>query len=195
MNNKTTEKILMSPVNLLVWINNNPAETILIFIFIFSAFPFIGINIGDIGFLGGLLGFFGLISQKYIFKYEKTTNAFNLIGIIILIVGLVSLFVVGGKKTGDSWSNIELSLNIYFGAFFGMMLSAVIISFQEDKAKEKNKIKEEEARYEAIRKRNLEIKNKEEQGFIAIRSKDGQLSGYIEKSKYDEFITTNLIKE
>jgi hypothetical protein len=191
---KTTEKILMSPINALVWTSHNPAETILISVFIFSTFPFLGIHIGSIGFLGGLLGFFGMISQKYIFKYEKTTDSFNIIGIILLIIGVISIFFVGDKKTGDSWSNTELSLNIYFGTFFGMMLSVMIISFNDDRMKEKERIKEEEERIEVIRRINIAIRVKESQGFIAIRDNNGSLTGYVEKEKYNDFINQNLIK-
>lgn len=192
--NKTAKKILMSPVNAIVWTSHNPSETILISIFIFSAFPFLGIHIGSIGFLGGLLGFFGMISQRYIFKYEKTTNSFNIIGIVLLIIGIISLFIVGGKNADDSWSNIELSMNTYFGAFFGMMGSVMVISFNDDKAKEKQRIKEEEERIEVIRKKNIAIRKKENEGFVAIRDENRNLIGYIEKEKYDDFINKNLIK-
>lgn len=191
---KNTEKILTSPIGLIHWINDNPSETMLIFIFIGSLSPFAGINIGSYAFFGGLLASFAMIGQRYIFKYEKTTNLFSVLGLILLIMGLVSMYVVGNKKSGDGWSDTELSLNTYFGAFFGMLLSAMIISFHDDNARDKKRMKEEKEIMEAAMKKNLAIKEKESQGFIAIRGKNGQLTGYVEKNKYDDFVNNNIIK-
>jgi len=193
--NKTTEKILLAPINALVWISHNPSETILGSIFAFSVCPLIGIHIGSTGFLGGLLGFLAVMSQKYIFKYEKTTTTFNILSIILLLIGIVSFFIVGDKKTLENWSNVELSINTYFGAFFGMMVSFFFISFIDSEKAARDERRKENERVALVMRKNKEIAKKESEGFVAIRGKDYNLVGYVEKEKYDDFVNQNLIKD
>lgn len=189
---KIINKILLAPINLLVWISHNPAETMLLFIGLFSIAPFF-MNVESTAMLGGLMAFFACIAEKYVFKYEKPSKLYNIILLIILIIGVVALFIIGGKEFKSTWIPIENSLATFMGAFWGMMIALFLISFIDQQKEEKEKQREIYRLLMEQQKEQRIISQKEKSGFIAIK-KSGKLIGYIEKEKYDEFVNTNIIK-
>ena|SRR3990167_7061122 len=191
--NKTTKNILMSPVNTFVWITYNPAETMLLSVFVFSVLPFF-MSVGSPAMLGGLISFFACISERYIFQYEKQTKLYNILMIILLIIGVIAIFTVGGKEYKSTWTSIDNFLSTYLGAFFGIMITHFLISFIDKEKEEKQKQIEINRIVLERQKEQRIISQKEKEGLVAIK-KDGKLIGYIEKEKYDDFISKNIINK
>lgn len=189
--NKTVEKILLAPINAIVWLSHNPAETMLLLIFAFSFCPFF-MHIASPAMLGGFMAFLTCILKTYVFKYEKTTRLYNILLIIILAIGTISFFIIAEKTIKDEWSSTEKLLSTYLGSFWGVMVAHFFISFIDGERDERKKWIEMKRR-EMERKSQLRIiSQKEREGFVAIK-KEGELIGYIEKGKYDEFVKQNVL--
>lgn len=155
----------------------------LLVVFAFSTLPFVT-HVGSPAMLGGLIVFFACIAEKYVFKYEKPSKLYNILLIIILIIGATAVFIVGGKEYKSVWTPMDNLLSTYLGAFYGMMIAYFLISMIDNEREERRKIKEEQ------NQRKIVIQ-KEEKGFVAIRQ-NGNVIGYIEKEKYDEFVNNNI---
>lgn len=141
-------------------------------------------NVGSPAMLGGLMVFFACIAEKYVFQYEKPTRLYNILMIIILIIGVTAVFIVGGKEFKSTWTSMDNLLSTYMGAFFGIMIAHFLISMIDSEREERRKIKEEQ-------NQRRSVIQKEKEGFVAIRQ-NGNVIGYIEKEKYDEFVNSNL---
>lgn len=184
------KKILSFPIKTIVWIGHNPSETILLSIFVLAILPFF-MNVGSPALVGGFASLCSCISEKYMSKYKKSTKTYNILSIIILILGTTAIFIVGGKDYKSVWSPTDNMWSTYMGAFWGMMSAHLIISFIDSEKKERQKRKELEMVWRQKQEEQKIIFEKEKEGFVAIK-RDGKLIGYIEKEKYDDFVNKNI---
>lgn len=191
--NKTTEKILMSPVNLLVWMSHNTAEVCLMGVFICSILTFF-IHIESPAMIGGYCSFSSVV-MVYIIKRKESKEAstlYNILGLIVLITGVASFLFLQDKKADDVYSPLENFLCTYAGGIGGLMVGAFLFGMIE-KEREGRK---EERRMETKRiiiKTSIPATSKSDK--VAIRDATGEkIIGHIEKEKYDDFINKNLIK-
>lgn len=186
---KTITKVLLSPINALVWIGNNPAETMLLSIFGFSFLPFF-IHVGSPAMYGGTIGFLACIGEKYIFKYEKTTRLFNILILIILAIGIIGI-LTDGLEIYNSIVPLQKYRATYLGAFWGIMLSYLIVSINDQHREENRKQEEIDRKIMERQKQERQILQKEKEGLVAIK-RNGKLIGYIDKDKYDDFVNKNV---
>lgn len=186
-------KILLAPINAVVWMSHNPAETLLLSVFGLSMTPFL-MDVASPGLVGGLIASFACIAEKYAFGREKPSRLYNILVIVILIIGSVGIFMIGEKDYQRIWSQVDNSLATYVGAFFGILAAHFLISFIENEREEKRKQKEIDRMVAERQKEQRVISQKEKEGFVAIK-RDGKLIGYIEKGKYDLFVDGNIQKE
>lgn len=183
-------KILSSPLRILKWICRNPAEMMLLSIFIFSFLPFF-MHIGSPAMLGGFLSFSSFIAWNYVFK-GRPSRLFNTILLIVLIMGVISILTLEGKDYNSTWTPTEDFLSTYLGAFIGVMMASFLISLIENE-REQNKKRKEIDRINFERQQEAKmIAQKEQEGYIAIK-REGKLIGYIPTDKYDGFVNMNLI--
>jgi len=187
------KKILLAPINALIWTSHNPAETMLLFVFAFSFCPFF-MHIGSPAMLGGFIAFMACIAERYIFKYEKKTQLYSILIIIILILGCIAMFMVGGKDYKSIWTPTDNLWSTYMGAFWGMMMAHFWISLMNAEKEKRERQKEIDNMVLEKQKEQRLISQKEKEGLVAIK-KDGKLIGYIEKEKYYQFVEQNIKNE
>ncbi len=195
--NKTTEKILMSPVNALVWTSHNPADATIISVYICSLLPFF-IDIKSWTMLGGWISFCSVIFVYMVKRGEnkKSSRLYDILGLIILIMGFIAMYVLSGKKPNDNYSAIENFFCVYQGAFGGIIIGAFVFGVIENNREDKIRQQELDNRRRIIRTSipsdTSSIVKSEK---IPIRDATGEkIIGHIEKEKYDDFINKNLIK-
>lgn len=184
------KKILLSPINAFKWISYNPAESMLFFVFLISILPFVT-TVGSTALGGGLMAFLACIGEKFIFKYEKPTKLYSIVCIIILIMGIIALFRIGEKDYQSHWTTGEQFFATYEGAFFGILMGSMFVSFIEQERDEKRKKREVERKYEEMKAQEKTIAEKEREGLVVIR-RFGKPVGYIEKEKYEKFVDENI---
>jgi hypothetical protein len=171
------------------------ANRLLLSVLIFSVLPFF-MNVGSPAMLGGLMVFFACIAEKYVFQDEKPrpNKLYHILLLIILVIGVTAVFIVGGKEYKSIWTPMDNLLSTYMGAFFGIMVSHLIISFIDGERAEKHKQRELDKIVMERQKEQRIISKKEKEGLVAIK-KDGKLIGYIEKEKYYQFVEQNIKNE
>src|SRR5579859_6733136 len=105
-------------------------EYLLSGVFLLSLNPYILNNHGS-GFyqlLGAILSASSYFSFNIYKQNRKATMYYCVLLSIIIILFIISMFIVGGKYSTDSYSNFELFLCPYFGSVFGIMFAGVVDS-------------------------------------------------------------------
>lgn len=187
------KKILLAPINAVVWISHNPAETMLLFVFGISMLPFF-MSVASPSLLGGLIVFFACMAEKYVFRYEKQTRLYSVLAIIILLIGVIAMFTVGDKDYQSNWTPMDNFWVTYIGAFWGMMIAHFWILLMDNEKENRKRQKELDNIVLERQKEQRIISQKEKEGLIAIK-REGKLIGYIEKEKYDLFVNENIKNE
>jgi len=191
--NKTTEKILMSPVNLLVWMSHNPAEAFIMGVFICSPLTFF-IDIKSPAMLGGFCAFGSVVMVFIVKRREKkeASKLYNILGLIILITGVTSFLLLQDKKGDDIFSPLENFLSVYAGGVGGLMIGGFIFGMIEKEKENREAERKMENKKTIIR---ISIPATCNSDKVAIRDATGErIIGHIEKEKYDDFINKNLTK-
>lgn len=198
MKNKTAEKILLSPVNLFVWMSNNLAETFIMSVYFCSLLPFF-IHIESPSMVGGICSF-GSIVMLYIVKRresKKSSKLYDILSLIILLMGIISFFILDGKSANDYYSPIEKSLCVYMGGFGGLLMGYFILGMIESEQHKRNlerRIENKNARARISIPESASVFNTPSEE-IPIRSTDGErIIGHINKPDYNEFIYKNIIR-
>ena len=197
--NKTTEKILLSPINLLAWMSHNPAEVFIIAVYICSLLTFF-IDIKSPTMIGWMCAFCSMIMLYIVKRREKkeASKLYNIFGLIILIVGVIALFVIGNKQYKDYYSPMEKFLCVYMGAFGGMILGGFMfgmIESERDKRNLERKIENKKILAKKSIPENASAFVSSEKK-IPIRSCNGdKIIGYIDKAEYNELIYKHTIKD
>jgi hypothetical protein len=185
--NKTTEKILMSPINLFAWISHNTAETCMMGVFLCSILPFF-MEVKSPTFAGGVCAFVSMVMLYIIARVEnkQASKLQNILMLTIMILGMVSFFMLSDKKTDDTYSEFEKCLCVYGGAFGGLLIGTVLFGMIE-KHREDRKAEREMDNRRAIIRTSVPATCKSDK--VAIRNSEGdKIIGYIDKEEYNDFI-------
>lgn len=195
--NKVTEKILLSPINVIAWISHNLAETFMLAVYFCSVLPFF-IVIKSPALLGGLLSFCSMVMVYIVNKREdkKESKLYSILGLTVIILAVCNIFISSDKQINDSWSPLENCLATYFGAMFGIIIGAILFSFIESEQESRKNQKElENKRYIVRASIPSSITNISNSEKVFVRDSDSNIIGYIEKEKYDDFISKNTIRD
>jgi hypothetical protein len=109
-------------------------------VFLISVHPFITNNHGENYYtvLGGICSFASMIFSRWQVKDGiKLSQRYHIICIVVMLLGVASLFILFGKKTKDVYSDFELCSTTYFGAMMGMILATLITDVIDKEKKEK----------------------------------------------------------
>lgn len=115
---------MKKPKQILKWIENNVDSILLFFIIITSMAPYFNFKHGP--WFYGLIGtYFGFWSSIVHLLYKRNPNdhirnLYNIIAIVMLILGLIGFFVISIHKHSVPYHMLELSVATYFGATLGM---------------------------------------------------------------------------
>lgn len=187
----------MSPLNLLVWMSHNPAEVFIIGVYFCSLIAFF-VDIKSPIMIGGLCSFSSMIMLHIVKRKEskEASKLYNILGLIILTVGVIALFIIGNKQYKD-YSLIEKVLSVYIGALGGIIIGGFFFGIIENERNQKKLEKKIENKRILARKSIPENASAfvSAEKDIPVRSCDGEkIIGYINKADYSEFIYKNIIK-
>lgn len=133
-------------ISILIWISSNCAEIVLAVVFAISVMPFFVNNHGHnyYTFLGGWLSFCSTLFFRFQKKKSSKESApYSIMGIIILALGVTSVFLIGSKKGNDPYTNFDLFITTYLGAMSGMIIATFLNDLLDSSKKEKELLKQQ----------------------------------------------------
>ncbi len=142
-------------INILHRMTYNISELLISSVFVISMLPFFLHNHGCsyYSLFGGWITFWATLSAK--FKNKKASNAYNILCIIVLLLGIVSMFILANKK--GTYTNFELCSATYLGGLMGIFIGNFINDFIEKEKQEKILKKQSEINYLNKQKERKEI--------------------------------------
>ena len=115
--------------NLIVWLIKNCTSICLVFVVLTSVHPFYTCNHGHnyYTFIALLLTFISTIFTRWHVKDGiKETKFYHILCIIIMALGVTSLFFISGKKETSPYTDFELFMTTYFGATLGLVFGTLV---------------------------------------------------------------------
>lgn len=110
--------------NSCIWFIKNTTSICLVFVVLTSVHPFVSDNHSHnyYTFIGIFFTFISTIFARWHVKDGiKETNFYNILCIIIMLLGVVSIFVISGKLEKSAYTDFELFMTTYFGALIGLV--------------------------------------------------------------------------
>lgn len=114
--------------NMIVWFIKNCTSICLVFVVLTSIHPFYTCNHGHnyYTFIGLLLTFMSTIFTRWHIKDGiKQTKFYHILSIIIMALGVTSLFFISEKKETTPYTDFELFMTTYFGATLGLVFGTM----------------------------------------------------------------------
>lgn len=128
--------------NFIISIIKNSTNICLVFVVLVSLFPFISDTHGHnyYTFIGLFFTFVSTIFVRWHIKDGIKESAFyHILSIIIMALGVTSLFFLSSKKEVSEYTDFELFMTTYFGALLGLLGGTFINDLLDKEKKEKQK--------------------------------------------------------
>ena len=126
--------------NFVVWFNKNVTNICLVFVILLSLHPFITNNHGHnyYIFMGIFFTFIDSIFVRWHIKDGiKESKFYYILSIIIMVLGITSLFFISGKKEASEYSDWDLFMTTYFGALLGLLGGTFVNDLLNSEKKER----------------------------------------------------------
>ncbi len=131
--------------NAVIWLIKNSTNICLIFVVLVSLHPFVSDNHGHNYYtaLGIFFTFISAIFTRWHIKDGiKESNFYNILCIIIMAIGVGSIFVISGKLEKSPYTDFQLFMATYFGALLGLAAGTFINDLLDSSNKEKELLKQ-----------------------------------------------------